>query len=67
MEKFNIQEERKAYSIEETARILGTSSALIRKLVKNGTLKHVRLGERRILIPIDVIDDLIKETREGVS
>lgn len=67
MEKLNVQEERKAYSIEETARILGTSSALIRKLVKNGTLKHVRLGERRILIPIDVIDNLIKETREGVS
>lgn len=52
--------ERKTLGVEETARVLGISPFLARKLVKNGTIPHIRLGERRILIPVAAIDELLK-------
>jgi len=61
MEMTNLTNDRKGYSPEETARALGISSSLTRKLIKNGTIKSIRLGERRIIVPATVLDRLLEE------
>jgi len=61
MEITSVQQERKGYSPEETARILGISSSLTRKLIKDGTIKAIRLGERRLIVPALALDRLMEE------
>lgn len=43
---------RKFYSVNEKAAVYGVSPSLIRKLIKDGKIPHIRVGER-ILIPIE--------------
>lgn len=57
----NTKIERKGYNMEETARALGISVSLARKLIRNGTIQHVRLGERRIIVPAVVLDKLLED------
>ncbi len=39
------------YSVSEAAEVLGISTGLVYRLVKNGTLPSVRLGDKRLVIP----------------
>lgn len=52
------RQERRVWSVDEAAIILGISRAHAYELVARNDLPHVRLG-RRILIPVDVVDELL--------
>lgn len=47
--------ERIAYSVPETAKSLGCSPDIVRRLVDEGALPVVPTGTRRVLIPVDAI------------
>jgi len=48
------------YAPEEAFRKLGISRALGYKLIKNGTIRAVRIGERRLIIPIAVLEKMLE-------
>ena len=54
--------ERRVWSVDEAAVILGISRAHAYELVARNDLPHVRLG-RRILIPVDAVDELLDVAR----
>ena len=43
--------------VGEAARILAVSEQTIRKMVKDGTLKSIRIGSRGIRIPRDAVEN----------
>ena len=47
-------------TIKATARALGVSEQLVRKLVKNGELRSTRVGTKLIFIEQRVLDEFIK-------
>lgn len=51
-------------SIEEYAAVTGISVSLTRKEIKAGRLKAVRVGERRLVIPVSEIKSLINAVNE---
>lgn len=53
-----------AVSPDEAFRRLGVSRALGYKLIKEGTIKAVRLGERRLLVPVTALEKLLQGTGE---
>lgn len=50
---------RRAVSPEQGFYELGISRALGYKLIKDGTIKAVRLGKRRLLIPVAELERLL--------
>jgi len=44
----------------EAFRKLGISRALGYKLIKNGTIKAVRIGERRLVVPLAALEQLLE-------
>jgi excisionase family DNA binding protein len=52
--------ERKAFNIPETARQVGLSENIVRRALREGQLRHVRVG-RRVLIS----DAAIREFLDG--
>jgi len=50
--------ERRALSIQETARTCGLSRATLYRLLKDGKLCTVKVGARR-LVPVSAIDALL--------
>jgi excisionase family DNA binding protein len=51
---------RYAYSPEETAKATGLSRATVFRLIKNGQLASVKIGDRRVITPAS-IDALLRE------
>lgn len=51
-------------SVTMAAELLGISRNLAYKLVKNGDIPSIKLGKRRILIPIVALSNIIKGTAE---
>lgn len=49
---------------EEAFRKLGVSRALGYKLIKKGVLPAIRLGERRLVVPVAALEKLL-EVEEG--
>ena len=49
---------RRTVSVKEAARLLGVSRTTAYECVHRGEIRTIRLG-RRILIPLNVIDDLL--------
>jgi len=59
--------ERLAYSIREAAAAIGVSSRTLHDFVKDGSLKHFRVGTR-VLIPADALREFIEcRTQTGKS
>jgi len=52
-------------SVAMAAELLGISRNLAYKLVKNGDIPSIKLGKRRILIPIVALSNIIKGTEES--
>jgi excisionase family DNA binding protein len=50
--------ERRTYSVDEAARVLGISRSLAYECVKTGQIPSIRFGTR-IVIPVRVVDDLV--------
>lgn len=59
---------RASYSVEDAARALSIGRTLIFRLLKDGTLKAVRIG-RRTLIPAQEVDAMLVRLQnpEGVD
>lgn len=52
--------DKRAFHVKEAAKIYGWSRSTLYKMMKDGTLKSVRVGGRR-LIPRDALEALIAE------
>ena len=52
------QDERRAFHVKDAAKAYGWSRSTLYKLMKDGTLKSVRVGGRR-LIPRDALEALL--------
>lgn len=48
-----------AVSVAEAARRVGISETMYRRLVRAGLAPHVRLGTRRIVVPLDALAEWI--------
>ena len=57
---------RKTYTVEEAARILGVSKATIYKAVQESKIPSIRLG-RRILVPEGLLMEMLGETNDHES
>ncbi len=55
----NNDPQRRTYTVEEAAQILGISRSLAYECVKNGEIASLRLGSR-IVIPAHVINGLVE-------
>lgn len=53
--------ERKTYSVDEAAAILGISRSLAYECIKTGEIPSIKF-RRRIVIPAYVIDQLVSES-----
>lgn len=47
-------------SVTETAFELNISVSLVRKLIKDGRIQALRIGERRLVVPTRVIDQILE-------
>jgi excisionase family DNA binding protein len=45
--------------VEEAAKVLGIGRSLAYRLVRDGQIPHIRLGDR-VLIPRDAIEEMLK-------
>jgi excisionase family DNA binding protein len=59
-----LDEKRRALSPREAERTLGISHATLYRLIKDGKIKTIKLGSRR-LVPVDAIDALLSGGRES--
>jgi excisionase family DNA binding protein len=57
----NSENKRRAYTVNETAEIMGVSSKSIRRLIDRGLLRNSK-ALRKIIIPASEIDRFLKET-----
>lgn len=56
---------RLTYSVAEAAQVLGIHELTIRRFVKEGVIRSIRLG-RRVLIPASALDELLAgESQSG--
>ena len=55
--------EKKLVSLTEAAAIAGVSYSMMRKLVKQGKIRIVRVG-KRLMVPEAEIEKLVKELTE---
>jgi excisionase family DNA binding protein len=55
--------EKKLVSLTEAAAIAGVSYSMMRKLVKQGKIRTVRVG-KRLMVPEAEIEKLLKELTE---
>lgn len=53
--------DKRAYSIAESAIRLSVSTATVRRLISDGTIRTIRLG-RRVLIPVKIVEQLCEPT-----
>jgi excisionase family DNA binding protein len=53
------EEVSRLFSIDDTAERLGVSPFTVRRKIKSGALKSVRIG-RRVLVPNSVIEQVIQ-------
>lgn len=60
MKSDNCQLGPKAYTVPQAAKALNISSSTAWKMVRDGRLQSVRIGERRVVVPIQVVDEMLK-------
>jgi excisionase family DNA binding protein len=58
-----------AYTLDETARLLGVSRATVNRWIRSGDLRVSRLGWRTVRVTHDAINDLLRarETTGGMA
>lgn len=56
-----LDNERLGFSPDEFSRAFGISLTLTRKLIKNGQIKAIRMGERRWIIPVGEMERILNE------
>ena len=54
------------YSVAEAAQVLGVSTSLVYRLVNEGELPSVRLGDRRLVVPHLALEALLNK-RAGLN
>jgi len=58
-----------AYTLDETARLLGVSRATVNRWIRSGDLRVSRLGHRTVRVTEEAIRDLLRarETTGGMA
>jgi excisionase family DNA binding protein len=62
VERRSRQIDRRAYSVEETARALGICPNSVRAAILKKEIPHVRIG-RRLLVPVEALEQLLDVQR----
>lgn len=52
-----------AVTIEQAGRMLGISRNLAYKMAKEGQIPTVKLGERRLLVPVHKLEELLSSAK----
>lgn len=52
---------RKAYSLVEVAELLGISKSLAYDLAAKGVIPVVKLGKKRLIVPEEALEELLKK------
>ena len=52
---------RRGLRVEDAIKLSGIGEFTIRKAIKDGTLRAIRLGKKRIIIPLWALDDWMRE------
>jgi len=63
----NTVDDRLVYSIPEAAHALHCSKSLVYDLVKADKLPHVHISEKRVVIPINALEQYLKEQSESFN
>jgi excisionase family DNA binding protein len=53
-------------SLKEGAAMLGVSASTVRRFARDGRLRTVQLGRRRV-VPVQALEELIRKRAEGQS
>lgn len=51
------------YSLKQTSQRLGCSLSTVQRLVREGSLPSIALGPRRLVIPIEAVEKMIRTGR----
>ena len=54
-----------AYSVPEAAELLGISKSLVYTLIGRNEIPYCRVGEKRILIPANKLDEWLNQQTVG--
>jgi len=52
--------ERQTRTVSEAAQIIGISRATAYSLVAQGKLRAIRISERRLVVPVKALEELLK-------
>jgi len=56
-------EEKVTYKVPEVAKMLGISRSLAYDLVRRGEIPSIRLGAKRVVVPRDGIERMLKQAQ----
>jgi len=59
--------ERATLNVPQAAKFLGISRSLTYELVKTGTIPSIRLGEKRIVVPVAALERMLDRAQEHVA
>jgi excisionase family DNA binding protein len=54
-----IKHEKRVISVPEAAQLLGVSRSLAFRMARNGQLPAIRLGERRLVVPVLAVEKIL--------
>lgn len=67
MTRVNLAEEPLAITIEKAGQLLGISRNLAYKMAKEGKIPIIKLGKRRLLVPVSKLESVLNLTNEEVK
>jgi len=56
-----------AHSVAEAARLVGVSTATIRRLAAAGELRTARIGQARVVVPHSEVERLLAPSPDGAA
>ena len=65
--RVNLAEEPLAITIEKAGQLLGISRNLAYKMAKEGKIPIIKLGKRRLLVPVSKLESVLNLTNEEVK
>ena len=64
MTRVNLAEEQLAITIEKAGQLLGISRNFAYKMAKEGKIPTIKLGDRRLLVPVSKLESILNLTDE---
>ena len=58
-------ERKRFYTTRELAELFNVSQETIRKMIRDGVIKAIKLHKKKFLIPAEEVEKLLKQLRES--